>query len=128
LLHLFTYLQSAALSLFLLGLAGVALLSDASSLSVPGVPWWTGRQLAWWLLAGGLFGIGSVVLAAKGKWPILLFLWTLVVLGVIVYGFYYSPHTFDGMEDFRSTLNLTIAQLVAVAGGLSKALQRQPRP
>lgn len=77
------------------------------------------------LLGASFFSIAATALAAKGKWPFLLAIWSVVVFGVLFYSYFYGPHKFDGMDDFRSTLNMLIAQFGATAGSVSKALAKK---
>ncbi len=116
LLHLFSYLFSGGLSLFLIGLAVIALADGAQSFQLDMISQWTGAKLAKVLLAGCLLGLGATALAACGRLRFLFPIWALVVFAMIVYGFFLSSYQFAGIEDFRSAIYLACGQLVTVLG------------
>lgn len=119
LLRLFGYLFSGALCLASIGLALVVLMSDSNNFTLEMIPWWTGRELAKWLLAAGLAGAVITVLAIGGRLPVLMVLWTAAVLGTLVYGFYISGYKYDDWDHFRTSLNLTGAALASFAGAIT---------
>jgi hypothetical protein len=54
LLRLFGYLFSGGLCLAIVGMSAVVLLSGSNNFTLEMIPWWTGRELARWLLCAGL--------------------------------------------------------------------------
>lgn len=124
-LHLITYATTAGLAIFLFAMSVLVLIMGSENFALTAVPWWTGQALAKVLLVASLFAIAATALAAKGKLPGLLALWSVAVFGVLAYAYFYGSHKFDGMDDFRSTLNLVMVQFVAASGAVSKALQRR---
>ncbi len=119
LLRLFGYLFSGALCLGLIGLALVVLMSDSNGFTLDLIPWWTGRELAKWLLAAGLAGGVITVLVVSGRLPVLMVLWTAAVLGTLVYGFYISGYKYEDWDHFQTSLNLTGAALASFAGAIT---------
>lgn len=120
LLRLFGYLFSGGLCLGLIGISLVVLLSGSNNFTLEMIPWWTGRELAKWLLGAGLLGLAASAVSASGRFPILQFLWTAVVLGTVVYGFYVTGYKYEDWDHFRTSLNITgaaaVAFLAAVTG------------
>jgi hypothetical protein len=123
LMRVFSYLFHGLLTLFLLGLALVAL-SSGQPLQLEMLPW-QGQPLSWWLLGGALAGLASVMLAIRRKWRGLFFIWSLAVLVIIVRGFFFSRYYFTGPPEFHRALYLTAAALVALFGAWFQ-LRREP--
>lgn len=128
LLRLFGYVFSGGLCLGLIGISLVVLLSGSNNFTLEVVPWWTGRELAKWLLAAGVFGLLATVLAAKGRLPFLQLVWMAVVFGTMVYGFYLTGYKYEDWDHFRSSLQLTgagaTAFLAAITGLFRKSRQQ----
>ena len=127
LLQIFSYLFHFGLSLFVGGIAVVGWLSGSGTFDLDMVPWWSGQTLVKWMLAAAAVGLVSVILAVVGKLRSLFALWTLVVLGVIVYGFFLSNYSYEGMDHFKSALWMTGAALAAFVGGVSQARTKTRR-
>jgi hypothetical protein len=123
LMRVFSYLFHGLLTLFLLGLSIVAL-SSGQTLQLEMLPW-QGRPLTWWLFAAALAGLASVILAICRKWRPLFFLWSLVVLGMMARGFFFSHYYFAGPPEFHRALYLTAGALIAVFGAWFQA-RREP--
>jgi hypothetical protein len=119
LLRAFGYLFSLALCLGLIGVSVVVLLSGSNNFTLDMIPWWTGRELANWLLGAGLVGLAITAAVVTGRMPILMVLWTLAVFGTLVYGFYVTGYKYDDWDHFRTSLNITGAALVAFAGAVT---------
>lgn len=124
-LRLFGYVASGGLCFFLIGMSLVVLLSDSGSFSLELVPWWTGRELAKWLLGAGLFGLLASSLAASGRLPVLQLLWTAAVFGTLAYGFYWSNYKWEDYDGFRSSLNMTGAAFTAFVGSITGLFGRR---
>lgn len=123
LMRVFSYLFHGLLTLFLLGIALVAL-SSGQSLQLPMLPW-QGQTLTWWLLCGALAGLASVILAIFRKWRPLFFLWSLAVLVLMARGFFFSHYYFAGPPEFHRALYLTGGALIAAFGAW---FQSRPEP
>lgn len=119
----FSYLFHTLLALFLLALSLVAL-SSGHSLQLEMLPW-QGRELTYWLLFAALVGLLSVILAMRRTWRPLFFLWSLVVLLMMIRGFFFSRYHFDGPPDFHRALYLIAGALLAALGAWFQ-LRREP--
>jgi len=113
---IFSYIYHLVLALFVVGLSLVAFLNSMHNLRLEMLPW-TGVALTWWLLALGLAGIIATGLAVKGVLRVVFLVWTVVVLVLMVRGFFFSPYAFGGWEEFRTILLLVLGALLAVVGG-----------
>jgi len=118
LLRIFSYLYELILSLFVLGLALVAILSG-SGLHLAMLPW-TGRTLTHWLLGGGVAGLLSVALALAGKLRFLFLLFSLAVFGLMVRGYFLGAYAFSGKDEFRMAVWMTLGALFAILGAWSQ--------
>lgn len=119
LLRIFSYLFHLMLSGFLLGISSLAAMSGQHNLRLDMLPW-TGEDLTWWLMVLSLFGLLSVVLAVFGKLRILFATWATVALVLIVRGYFFSPYTFSGPEEFKFAGLLTLGALLAFIGSLTQ--------
>lgn len=108
LMRVFSYLFHGLLALFLLAISIVAL-SSRQPLHLPMLPW-EGQPLTWWLLGGGLVGLLSVIMAVRGKWRALFFLWSLIVLGLVVRGFFWDPTISPARRSFTAHFILPAAR------------------
>jgi hypothetical protein len=126
LLRIFSYLFHLMLSGFLLGVASLAALSGQHNLRLEMLPW-TGADLTWWLIALGLFGLLTVILAVFGKLRILFTIWCLTALVLMVRGYFFSPYTFSGPEEFQFAMLLSFAALLAFLGSLTQFRKRKRR-
>jgi len=122
-MRVFSYLFHAVLTLFLIGVSLVALTSG-QPLQLGMLPW-QGRDLTYWLLGGALLGLLSVILAVGKKWRPLFFLWSLVVLAIMVRGYFFSHYHFAGPPAFHLALLLTAGAILAVFGAWFQ-LRREP--
>ncbi len=110
----FSYLFHGLLALFLVGVSGVALMGSPRSLRLDMLPW-TGATLTYVVFFAGLFGLLTVVLAAKRTLPALLFLWSLAVAVMLIYGFVFSGYAF-GRGEFQLAAMLIAGSLIAIPG------------
>jgi len=122
----FAYLYHAVLCLFLLALALVAI-SSRQELHLEMVPW-HGTALTYVLLIASIAGLVSLVLALRRTWRGLFFLWTLVVLAMMVRGFFFSSYHFDGHPSLYRALLLILGAILAAFGAWLKAWQPPERP
>lgn len=87
---------------------------------------WTGATLAHILLFGGLFGLISVLLAAKGKLRFLFLFWSLAVASVLLDHFLFGSYRFAPGE-WRPALYLVLAAWVAVLGAVFPMFEKPGR-
>jgi hypothetical protein len=113
LMRYFGYLFHGLLSLFLLGVAFLALVSDLHTLHFDVLPW-TGAALTYWLLGGAVVALVSIALAIQGVLRPLFFLWSLVVLVMLVRGYVFSPYGFSG--SVTTELALLAGAALSLAG------------
>ena len=126
LLRIFSYLFHLMLSGFLLGISSLAAMGGQHNLRLDMLPW-TGEDLTWWLLGLSLLGLISVILAVFGKIRVLFTIWTAVALVLIVRGYFFSPYTFSGPEEFKFAGLLALGALLAFLGSLAQ-FRRGKRP
>ncbi len=126
LLRIFGYLFHLMLSGFLLGISSLAALGGQHNLRLEMLPW-VGEDLTWWLIALGLFGLLSVILAVFGKLRILFTVWSAAALVLIVRGYFFSPYTFSGPEEFKFAGLLALGALLAFLGSLTQFRRAKPR-
>jgi len=123
LVRVFSYLFHFVLTAFLLAVSAVAL-SSGQSLQLEMLPW-QGRTLTYALFGGALAGLVLVILAVRGKWRPLFFLWSLAVLALMARGFFFSHYYFAGPPEFHTALYLTAGAFIAALGAWF-ALRREP--
>jgi hypothetical protein len=109
----YSYLFHGLLALFLAGVSGVALASSPTSLRLDMLPW-TGADLTYTVFYGSLLGLIIVGLAAKRVLPVLLLVWSLLVSGMLIYGYVFSRYVFDG--DLKLAIALIVGSLIAIPG------------
>ena len=120
----FSYLFEGLLALFLAAIGLLALISG-SPLHLEMLPW-TGSTLNYVLLFGGLCGLLLVVVAVAGKLRPLFFLWTLVVLVLMVKGYIFGSYHFDPASA-KTAGYLLLAALLALVGGAMQMFRRSER-
>ena len=114
LLRFLSYLYHGLLCLILLALSGLAMLAGAQTLHLEMLPW-TGSTLLYAMFFGALFGLGTVMLAIKGSLRPLFFLWSLVVVILLIKGYLLSGYHF-GPAEFNKVLYLIVGSLIAIPG------------
>lgn len=116
-MKIFSYLFHLALALVMMGLATVAWLSS-HPLNLKILPWQESTLTAV-LFFGGLAGLILTALAFKRILPVLFVVWNLVVVVMLVRGFFFSPYTFGPTSiAFSTALYFVLAALLAFAGSL----------
>jgi len=121
LLRLFSYLYALLFGLFLFGVSLVLLLGGTKNFKFDMLPFLKGETVLWALFALGVAGILSAVLSVLGKARALLVLFTVVMFGLIVYGFFISPmYRFPGAGEAKSVGWLSLIALVGVLGALAQ--------
>ena len=119
LLRLYAYLYHLALSLFLIGI-GIVAVWNGKDLTLGMLPW-QGSTLTQAVLVLGVVGLVCALLAATGALRWLFPLWALVVLVLMVRGFFLAPYTFSGPDQFWGAVLLTLGALGAFLGSLSRS-------
>lgn len=116
LLRTYAYLFHGLFSMALLSLAVISFISPGHSFQFYVLPW-TGEALAMWLIGLAVVGLLVLALAVKGILRGVYFLWSLVVLALIVRGYFLSTHTFTpGTSQVTTALLVTFGALLAVFG------------
>ncbi len=115
-MRIYSYLYHLLLCLFLVAIGAIALASPGNRLHLPMLPW-EEPALRSWVFFGGLAGGICLLLAYRGKLRLLFRLWTLVVAGVMVHGFFLSQYAFGGASGFFNALALTLGAVLAAWGG-----------
>lgn len=114
LVRYFSYLFHGLLALLLLAISGLTLASG-DTLHLGMLPW-TGATLAKIVFCAALGGLISLVLAIRGTWSWLFFLWCLAVLVLMVKGYVFGGYHFAPGEARRAGY-LMLAALISVLGG-----------
>ncbi len=117
LIRIYSLLFHLLLSLFMLGLSIVGYASSGAGLELGMAPW-TGTELVGSLAALGLGGLLFVVLAFNGAQRFLYMIWTLVMLYLLVSGYFLSNYRFSGPGEFEFAIYVVLAALLAFLGGL----------
>ena len=124
-MRIYAYLYHVLLALLLLALGVAALSTGRDNLSLGMLPWEGGR-LTQGLLVLGVVGLLCVLLAVTGWLRFLFPLWTLLILVLMIRGFFLSPYTFSGEDEFKEAIWLTVGALVAFLASLSLFARRKP--
>ena len=114
LLCFLSYVFHGLLCLILLLLSGLAMAAGAHSLQLGMLPW-TGPTLLYTLFFGALLGLVIVFLAIRGTWRPLFFVWSLVVMLLLVKGYFFSGYHFSPGE-FRTAAYLIVGSVIALLG------------
>ena len=94
-LRIYSYLYHTVLCLFLLGLGTVASIGGAHNLNLGMLPW-KGAELTHYVLILSIAGLVAVLLAITGLLRQLFPLWCLLVVVMMVRGFFLSPFAYSG--------------------------------
>ena len=121
----FAHLYVVLISLAALGLAWVAL-SSGAHLRLP-MFYAEGGRLTYWLLATGIVGLATVVLAVVGvaRWP--MSLWALVTFVVLLRGYFLSSYVFSGASGFWSAVWFAGGALAACVCSLVPRRRKRTR-
>ncbi|HEY1220913.1 MAG: hypothetical protein ABSE42_00845 [Bryobacteraceae bacterium] len=115
LLRAFSYLYHGVLALFLLLVSALALASGATSIHLDMLPW-SGATLTWVLLAAALFGLVAVLLAATRTVAAPFFLWSLVVVAMLLRGYVFSSYRFAPGIGVSTAVYLVLGSWLALLG------------
>ena len=115
-LGIYSYLFHGLFALFLLGISFVSLTSGSGMFRFHLLPL-EGKILACWLIGLAVTGILLVLLAMKGTLRSVFFVWTLVVLALVLRGFFFSGYSFArGTTQLTTAVWMILAALLAVVG------------
>ena len=114
LLSFLSYLFHGLLCLILFAMSSLAIAGGAQTLQLGMLPW-TGSTLLYTLLFGSLAGLATVILAIKGKWRPLFFVWSLAVALLLLKGYIFSGYRFVPGE-FRTAMYLIVGSVIALIG------------
>ena len=118
LLSFFSYVFHGLLCLILIVLSCLATIAGAQTLRLGVLPW-TGSTLLYVLFFGALAGLATVLLAIKGTWRPLFFVWSLAVLLLLVKGYVFSGYHFSPGE-YRTAGFLMVGSAIAVVGAWAR--------
>ena len=124
-LKLFSYVFHLALALFLFALGCLTALSGLNNLKLGMLPW-EGARLTYGILGMGLAGLVFTGLAIFGHLKILFPLWAGVIFVLMFRGFFLSPFTFQGPDEFHGAILLTFGALGAFLSSWTVLQTRQP--
>jgi len=116
LIRIYSLLFHLLIALFMLGLAVVGYTSSGAGLALGMAPW-TGKELVGSLVALGLGGLLFVILAFNGAQRFLYMVWTLVILYLLVNGYFLTSYRFASPDEFQFAIYLCLAALLAFVGG-----------
>ncbi len=123
LLRLYSYVYHLVLSLFLLGL-GIVAYSSGTTLSLGMFPW-EGEKLTQALLALGVIGLICLFGAVTGLFRWLFPIWALVILILMIRGFFLGAFNYSGADQFKGVVALTIGAFGAFLSSLSLLTKRR---
>jgi hypothetical protein len=113
-LSFLSYLFHGLLCLILFAMSSLAIAGGAQTLQLGMLPW-TGSTLLYTLLFGSLAGMATVIMAIKGMWRPLFFVWSLVVALLLLKGYIFSGYRFVPGE-FRTAMYLIVGSVIALIG------------
>ena len=114
LLSFVAYVFHGLLCLILIAMSGLAIAAGAQTLNMGMLPW-TGSTLLYTLFFGAILGLGTVLLAIKGTWRPLFFMWSLVVMLLLIKGYIFSGYHF-GPGEFHTAVYLIVGSMIALLG------------
>ena len=114
LVRFLSYVFHGLLCLILLAMSGVAMVAGGQSLNLQMLPAAVAGS-TWVLFLCSLFGLLTVILAIRGSLRPLFFLWSLVVVVLLVKGYLLSGYHF-GPEEFPKVGYLIVGSLIALLG------------
>lgn len=117
-----SYVFHGLLCLILFAVSVVALAGGGQTLHLDMLPW-TGSTLLYALLFGSLAGLATVVLAIKGTWRPLFFVWSLVVAVLLLKGYIFSGYRFSPGE-FGPVVFLIVGSWIALLGSFARMVRR----
>ncbi|MFN8940819.1 MAG: hypothetical protein ACK52Z_00995 [Acidobacteriota bacterium] len=119
----YSYLYTLFISVFLTGLGVVAYLSGLHNWKVDTFIW-TGEDLSKAMVAVGIVGVASVVLAVLNVFRLLLPLVALALFGLTVYGYFWQGYKFPDAEAFQGTVAFAVGAFGSFACSLMEFKRR----
>ena len=116
-----SYVFHGLLCLILFAVSSVAFVSGAQ-LHLDMLPW-TGSTLLYALLFGSLAGLVTLVLAIKGTWRPLFFLWSLAVVVLLLKGYLFSGYRFSPSE-FGPVMLVIVGSWIALLGSCARMVRQ----
>ena len=117
-----SYVFHGLLCLILLAVSIVVLAGGAQTLHLGMLPW-TGSTLLYALLFGSLAGLVTVLLAIKGTWRPLFFVWSLLVAVLLLKGYIFSGYRFSPGE-FGPVMLLIAGSWIALLGSCARMVRQ----
>ena len=117
-----SYVFHGLLCLILLAVSIVDLAGGAQTLHLGMLPW-TGSTLLYALLFGSLAGLVTVLLAIKGTWRPLFFVWSLLVAVLLLKGYIFSGYRFSPGE-FGPVMLLIAGSWIALLGSFARMFRQ----
>jgi len=114
LLCFLSYVFHGLLCLVLFAISSLAIAAGAKTLQLGMLPW-TGSTLLYTLHFGSLAGLATLILAIKGKWRPLFFVWSLAVALLLLKGYIFSGYRL-GSGEFSMAMLLILGSWIAVLG------------
>ena len=116
-----SYVFHGLLCLILFAVSSIAI-AGGQTLHLDMLPW-TGSTLLYALLFGSLAGLVTVLLAIKGTWRPLFFVWSLVVAVLLLKGYIFSGYRFSPGE-FGPVMCLIVGSWIALLGSFARMLRQ----
>ena len=114
LLSFLGYVFHGLLCLILFAMSGLAMAAGAQTLQLGMLPL-TGSTLLYAVFFGALFGLVTVILAIQGRLRPLFFVWSLVVMLLLLKGYIFSGYRFNPGE-FPMAMCLIVGSMIALIG------------
>jgi len=126
LLKFYAYAFHLALSGFLLGIAILARKSH-QPLQMEMVPFDQARMISRVSMLS-LLGLICIFLALVRIFEFVFPLWSLAIVVLMVWGFFFTPYSFHGLGGLERALTLIAAAVVAFFGSILILLPQRPNP
>ena len=117
-----SYVFHGLLCLILFAVSSIAIAGGGQTLHLDMLPW-TGSTLLYALLFGSLAGLVTVLLAIKGTWRPLFFVWSLVVAVLLLKGYIFSGYRFSPGE-FAPVMLLIVGSWIALLGSFARMVRQ----
>jgi hypothetical protein len=114
LLSFLGYVFHGLLCLILFAMSGLAMAAGAQTLQLGMLPL-TGSTLLYAVFFGALCGLVTVILAIQGRVRPLFFVWSLVVMLLLLKGYIFSGYRFSPGE-FPMAMCLIVGSMIALIG------------
>jgi hypothetical protein len=125
-LRFYSCLFALILGIFMTGVSLILLISGSVNFKFDMLPFWKGNSALYGLLALGLVGIAAALLGFLRKVKPLLVVYTLLLLALLVYGYFLSPvYRFSGDAEAKNIVYIAVAALCAFLGSLMQF--KEPR-